>query len=192
MGERAFKPCPFKAASCACPQGKGWVVMAGTPMREQEHRGFRRSHRARGASRLKPLLQHRGRCPTASHECAQPPLHKSSLVRSRSPSMARQKFLQALPEGSACVPERFGTNHPWCGPARHPWLARNSCARCRRAACKRRNFYQCTPRMRDANATCSAVGSASERPFMPFAACESGNRRNAVFMTISYTRGASA
>jgi len=45
MGERAFKPCPFKAASCACPQGKGWVVMAGTPMREPPLAQGERKHR---------------------------------------------------------------------------------------------------------------------------------------------------
>ena len=52
--------------------------------------------------------------------------------------------------------------------------------------------YQCTPRMSDANAICSLVGAAiSWRPAIPFAAAESGNSRNAVFMTISYARGAS-
>ena len=43
-------------------------------------------------------------------------------------------------------------------------------------------------------ATCSLVGwcSLSPRPFMPFEAAESGNRRNAVFIRISYARGARA
>lgn len=51
----------------------------------------------------------------------------------------------------------------------------------------RAGAYQCTPRISEAKATCSLVGclSTSPLPFMPFAAAESGNRRNAVFMRIS-------
>ena len=47
--------------------------------------------------------------------------------------------------------------------------------------------YQCTPRIRDANAICSLLGCAS--PFSaalsPLAAAESGNSSNAVFITTS-------
>ena len=46
------------------------------------------------------------------------------------------------------------------------------------------NRYQWIPRITDANAICSFDG-ASSRPFMPFAAAESGNRWNAVFMITS-------
>ena len=48
-------------------------------------------------------------------------------------------------------------------------------------------FYQWMPRISEAKATCSLVGccSISARPLTPFAAGESGNRRNAVFMMIS-------
>ena len=47
--------------------------------------------------------------------------------------------------------------------------------------------YQCTPRSNEAKATCSLVAcvSSSPLPFMPLAAVESGNRRNAVFIRIS-------
>ncbi len=57
---------------------------------------------------------------------------------------------------------------------------------CRRA--RRRPDYQCTPRIRAAKATCSGDGpcwASSRMPLMPLAAAESGNRRNAVFMTTS-------
>ena len=48
--------------------------------------------------------------------------------------------------------------------------------------------YQCTPRIKAAKATCSDDGPccfSSRTPLSPFAADESGNRRKAVFMTIS-------
>ena len=42
--------------------------------------------------------------------------------------------------------------------------------------------YQCTPRISVANATCSLLAGSSEFAFWPFAAAESGNRLNAVFI----------
>src|SRR5690606_5193651 len=51
--------------------------------------------------------------------------------------------------------------------------------------------YQCTPRISEAKAICSPLGSASPLSafLSPLAAAESGNSSNAVFITTSYAFG---
>src|SRR3546814_9248585 len=65
-------------------------------------------------------------------------------------------------------------------------------APCRSGGSRSHKIYQCTPRISEAKAICSPLGSVSPLSafLSPFAAAESGNSSNAVFITTSYAFGA--